>query len=343
MPIAGRVEILSTEFASGWALARPDAPHYFRASLDGKTLGVASAVLARRDNEQRRAQGKPDAATFLILFDRSVPAHRVKQIEIREVQTGAAFPPAARPPRIDRAPPLRIFLLGSPRSGTSKLGQSIVDAARIAWTGEGHVAPIFMEAARLLAGDAQSPNGLVRFLAEQSMSGVAIAAMKTAYFMLHGSASFLDKTPAEPMVAAAPFLAGVFPDAKFIYLQRNGVSNLLSRMEKFGGDFTGHCLGWAGTVRRWREIRDLLPRYLELRQEDMLEEPAEVSRRVADFLGLPEIAGALGQSLEHVDFERTGSGIGRTRLAETGWSDSRIAEFRRICGPVMEECGDQLD
>lgn len=58
-------------------------------------------------------------------------------------------------------------------------------------------------------------------------ANVLIDQARLAYYIMHGSASFVDKTPGVPMIRSAPFLADCFQDAKFICLRRNGISNVL--------------------------------------------------------------------------------------------------------------------
>jgi hypothetical protein len=135
------------------------------------------------------------------------------------------------------------------------------------------------------------------------------------------------------MIGAAPFLLECFPRAKFIFLRRNGVSNVLSRMAKFGGDFQEHCADWAAAMFRWLEVSVALPHFLEVNQEDMLDSPEEVAAEVAGYLGVP--AGGIAESLRTGALEHTGAGLHRTRLEETGWSADQKALFARDCGAAM--------
>ncbi len=162
---------------------------------------------------------------------------------------------------------------------------------------------------------------------------------KLAYYAMHGSASFLDKTPGIPMIRSAPFLAACFPQAKFIYLQRNGISNVLSRMAKFGGQFHAHCNDWAAALNEWAAVRDLLPHHLELKQEDMQDNPGKVALKISNYLNAPHQAPAIEASLRTGSLERTGAGIGCTQLAETGWSQEQTATFLRLCRPTMQRFG----
>jgi hypothetical protein len=214
---------------------------------------------------------------------------------------------------------------------------------KLPWLGEGHAAPLFSAAAQSLTGNASSANGLVRFVAQNSYRNLVIEAAKRAYYYMHGSASFVDKTPGVPMIAATPFILECFPSAKVIYLRRNGISNVLSRMAKFGGSFDSHCADWAAALNEWAKIRQSLPHYLELQQEEMLAEPEMIADRVARYLEIPEMAQRIGHSLQSGSRERTGAGLGAATLSQSGWSSGQIDRFQRICGPTMAAFGYTLD
>src|SRR5690348_4784291 len=229
----GRVEMLSTEFVSGWASVQASGrfAHVY-AMLEGEVIGFGAANTIRPDLEKARQEKRLDAAEL------------VPSIQVFVVGQPSMLP-RARQLKIDRTPVLRMFLMGSPRSGTSQLGATLTKVLGLPWLGEGHGAPLFASAADALTGDKAAENGLVRHLARENFRQIAIQAARSAYFYMHGSASFVDKTPGVKMIAAAPFLVECFPDSYFIFLRRNPVANIRSRLVKFGGDFEQHCRDWA--------------------------------------------------------------------------------------------------
>ncbi|MGJ4927599.1 sulfotransferase family protein [Bradyrhizobium sp. HKCCYLS2038] len=332
---------MSQEFALGWAEDDNNAPAHIRAFLNGQIVGSTTSTIRRKDLEDIAAKGGARARSFTLLYDRPLDDRDVASVEIYH---GSSQTPMAKIQklRIDRHPRLRIFILGSPRSGTSELGDTLARQLELPWLGEGHAAPLFAAAANSFTGDIDSPNGLVRFLAQQNFRQIAIDAARTAYYSVHASASFLDKTPGHPMISATPFLLECFPDAKFIFLYRNGISNVLSRMAKFGGNFETHCTDWATAMTEWLRVKQLLPHYLELRQEDMLLEPHDVAMRAAQYLGYADKADGIARSLGAGSRERTGAGIGRDTLSQTEWSAAQVSFFKRVCGPMMEHFSYQL-
>jgi hypothetical protein len=338
--ILGRVETVSTEFVSGWASVPPAGPcAYVFAVLQGEVLGFGAASTLRPDLEKARREGRLDAHAFILTFKRPVVAELVSSIQVYVV--GQPTPlPQAKQLKVDRAPCLRLFLLGSPRSGTSQLGTTLTQVLSLPWLGEGHGAPLFARAADALTGDKSAENGLVRHMARENFRQIAIQAARSAYFFMHGSASFVDKTPGVPMIAAAPFLVECFPGSRFIFLRRNPVANIRSRLVKFAGTpFEEHCRDWAAAMNEWLRVRSLLPHYVEIQQEDMLAAPEEVAKVLADYIGVPECAARVCDSLKTERLEQTGAGAGTTDKLQAGWTAAQVQAFEKICGPAMRAFG----
>jgi Sulfotransferase family len=334
-----RVETMSTEFVMGRASVSPanKFSHVF-AVLDNEVIGCSIANITRPDLDRAREEGRFNAYAFVLVFDRAVPAASVQSIGVFVVGQQSMLPHATTV-KLDLAPPLRLFVMGSPRSGTSELGSTLSKVFQLAWLGEGHAAPLFSNAADALTGNADDANGLVRFLAQQNFRRTAIEAANRAYFYMHNSASFVDKTPGVAMIKAAPFLNECFPNSRFIFLRRNPVANVLSRMIKFGGNFEAHCKDWAAAMNEWLKIRALLPHYLELQQEEMLETAERTAQILADYIGVPDKVDVISQSLRAGSLERTGAGIGKSKCSQTLWTPDQVRIFEKYCGPTMREFG----
>lgn len=323
----------------GWAsVTAANAFSHVFAMLGTEVIGFGVANISRPDLDRARRENRLDAYGFLIVFSRPVPADSVPAIDVFMVGHNAVLA-RGKQLKIDRTPPLRLFLFGSPRSGTSELGSTLTKVLGLAWLGEGHAAHLFQGAANAMSGDASSENGLVRFIAHQHFRQIAIEAAKRAYFYMHASASFVDKTPGVKMITAAPFLNECFPGSRFIFLRRNPVGNVLSRMVKFGGSFEAHCKDWAAAMEEWLKIRALLPHYIEIQQEDMLQAPDRVAATIAEYVGVPGSADPICESLRTGSRERTGAGVGKTDRHQVGWSPEQIKVFEGICGHAMREFG----
>jgi hypothetical protein len=328
--------------------------------LDDEVLGFSRAALVRKDLQRKAAvedlaasilggavgdevtRPNEQANAFVIAFDIKAPYARLREIRVQAVGGDAPFPHSAEL-RIDRDRQLQVFVLGSPRSGTSECAATLAKVLELPWLGEGHAAPAFKSAADLLSGDPAAQSDLLKFMAAQSFRGIASNAFRRMYYYMHGSASFLDKTPGAPMIEAAAFLTESFPNGKFIFMRRNGISNVLSRMTKFAGPFEDHCRDWAAAMAAWSRVKGKLPHSLEIDQEVMLADPELVAAHLASYLGVERAQPDIASSLRTGTLERTGAGIGRTTLAATGWSELQMNRFREICGPMMAQCGYPMD
>ncbi len=337
----GYLEAISAAFASGWAEYEAGAPVGVLAFLDDEMLGLATADGIRPDLQYAAEQGGFQAGGFCILFHRILSAAERDQVRVRVI---TASLPLQRLPdiRLDPYPLRRVFILGSPRSGTSELGATLARVFKLRWLGELHAAHIFAEPAARLRSSTAFGAELKRFLAERHFADAMLVQTRLLYYGVHRSASFLDKTPGVPMIRSAPFLARCFPDAKFIYLRRNGIANMCSRMVKFGAanfDFRGHCHDWSDCLNDWAKVREYLPHHLELRQEDMEASPDAVAASIAAYLEAPERAQDIADSLGGNALERTGAGAGRYLLEHTGWNAEQTAMFQKICGATMTRFG----
>jgi hypothetical protein len=334
--------MLSTEFAAGWAAVSPGRnPATVFAMLDNEVIGLGTASISRFGLDHAGRKGMLEPRAFTIVFSRPVPAEAVQSITVFAAGHVASIP-RAETLKLEATPPLRIFVMGSPRSGTSELARTLSKVLGLPWKGEGHVAPLFHRVANDMSGDASSENALVRFLAQQNFRNIAIEAARLAYYTVHRSASFLDETPGFPMIMSAPFLSECFPGSHFIFLRRNPVSNVLSRMVKFGGSFEAHCKDWTAAMKEWLKTRPMLPHYLEIEQEQMLLDPDRTARAVADYIKLPDKAPAIAESLKGGSTQRTGAGIGKTDESQTGWSPGQLKKFEDVCGPTMRMFGYKL-
>jgi len=133
-------------------------------------------------------------------------------------------------------------------------------------------------------------------LREGMTTGEAIAAVFEVYAEHEGKPRWGDKTPL--YMQHLPLLERLFPDALWVHLVRDGRDAALSFLSVPRGIMTegwGHPKDAAGFARLWRtEIesaralgRRVGPdRYLELRYEDLVRDPAAELARVCTFAGL---------------------------------------------------------
>jgi hypothetical protein len=262
--------------------------------------------------------------------------------------------PERRPMLDDDAFP--VFVLGAPRSGTSALFAAVTRATRYRGFNEGHLLDI---AAKLAAEIKTHLDRKLRTLSADAIRQCHLARdphnrlRKGLQLLLRAAADgyttpyWIDKTPNREMVQSAPLLAETWANARFIFMKRRGIENVMSRIRKFPRfGFEAQCLDWAAVMSDWRKVRSSIAgNYIEVEQLSLLRDP----------LGSAGIIGAL-IGLDKAEIEVLGKRLGAERaemtdptsrivadIAETGWSAAMIETFRAICGPEMAAYGYSWD
>ena len=206
-----------------------------------------------------------------------------------------------------------LFVLGVRRSGTTLLRVMLDRNSAIAIPDESYFipqlahrhprAPVDVEAFLDDVGRLSTlrewglPVAAVRERLRPGMTpGEAIGAIFAAYAAQRGKARWGDKTPL--YMQYLPLLERTFPGARFVHLVRDGRDAALSFLSVPRGIMTeawGHPKDAAGFARLWRTEIDSAralglrvggDRYLELRYEDLVQDPAAVLDRVCAFAGL---------------------------------------------------------
>jgi hypothetical protein len=174
--------------------------------------------------------------------------------------------------------------------------------------------------------------------------------------VLKPSTRFLvEKSP--PHLYAAEVIGEVFPEARFVNILRDGRDVAVS-MKAAAGTWNP---GWRAltrnvyqTAKQWkvavewgRAMNERLgDRFLEVRYEDLKQDPSAVTRRIFDFCRIPCDDALLGQIVAETDFARTyrgGEDQFRRRGVAGDWR-SRFgkldaAAFHRAAGKELIGCG----
>lgn len=234
----------------------------------------------------------------------------------------------------------RIFILGSARSGTTTLATTMKAIFGLAGDPEGHVLSMLPElsvAAKLHfeTRNADAPG------ADHSLSRVNRDAFYRSLVSLlwnadeaHKYPIWLDKTPGIEMIDAVPAIHAFAPATRFIFMYRDGLANIASRLRKFPGvPFEVHCQQWADLMLRWRYIRSGLPEdvSMEIKLDDLAEDPRAFLGAIEAFAKLKRVQEEPGVLRE---LERSSSGI-----AQEEWPKTKLEIYRRICGPALAEYG----
>lgn len=180
----------------------------------------------------------------------------------------------------------------------------------------------------------------------------AVRALFGVYAGLRGKPLYANKTPIH--VLRMPALLELFPDARFIHVIRDGRNVALSFLDSaFGPESVVGCaLRWRRYVSRGITSGPRLGegRYLEIRYEDLVRDPASTARSVCGFIGVPfddhmlKYFDRADEILGHIDHPESHS---RLRLPPTpGLRDWRtemstddVARFDAIAGPLLSRLG----
>jgi hypothetical protein len=249
-------------------------------------------------------------------------------------------------PRLGRADERMVFVVGSPRSGTTFLGRSVGSL------------PGFVDLGEVAALKAAIPE-LAGLPEEEAAARIRRTLVRTRRVALVGLRRAVEQTPETAYVAAAA--ARAFPEASVLHIVRDGRDVVCSLLDqgwlsagRGGRDDAGLAYGaqarfWVEPERRaefavasdarrcawaWRRYvsagRALGARAYELRYEQLAADPAAVADGVAAHLGVP--AEPLAEALGKVHAES----VGRYRRDLT---PEQLADVEDEAGELLRELG----
>jgi LPS sulfotransferase NodH len=251
-----------------------------------------------------------------------------------------------------RAP---LFIIGADRSGTTFLGDCIATLPEISYH---HEPEVIKAAARYVF------EGRWGFRRARAFFRLVYGWLMRIH--LDGHLRFAEKTPTNSFIV--PFLARAFPDAVFVHIVRDGrdaaashleqpwllASSLASGRREPGGYRHGpDARFWVEPDRRadfesttdvhrviwsWRRHTEAaldgrgLPaaRYLELRYEDLVQQPTALADRLADFLDLDSEESRAGLRAAMAHAQATGVGRWQERF-----SDAELAVIDAEAGDLL--------
>jgi hypothetical protein len=248
-----------------------------------------------------------------------------------------------------------LFLISSPRSGSTLLERMLASHPAIHGRAEPHLIPplahlgyhgrvdkapydpfITQEAAQAFVRDL--PRGEADYLdALRACTDILYGRMLNA----SGRKIFLDKTPANALVL--PFLAKLYPRARFIVLTRHPAAIFTSYADSFfdGDDEIANRHNpildrYVPAIAKF--LREKPAPHVHVRYEDLVADPAVWMRRILDFLGLAFEPGIIEYGREGMVPPREGLGdpIGVARhtrpVTESvdKWAEELAADPRRL-------------
>jgi len=150
-------------------------------------------------------------------------------------------------------------------------------------------------------------------------------------------------------------LMRLYPNAKFIWILRNGISVVHSRTKfpEFRDlSFKEHCVHWAESIKRFSYLSKMSQATI-VKQEEFASEPEVVFRRIFSDLGLKYDSGPTEFSLTHhvhpLSSESTTKGVDVKKVlserppAYADWSDEWKSVFKKVCGEAMDIAGYEIE
>jgi len=130
-------------------------------------------------------------------------------------------------------------------------------------------------------------------------------------------------------------------------MRRRALENLASRARKFPEyNFAKNCQEWADAMQAWLSVREQLRgAAIEVDQMYLSGHPQDVAEQVSSFLGLDEVeTRVMAQAFAHDWPQRTAASVDDVlELNTMGWVEPWIAEFERVCAPLMDQFGYTTD
>ncbi len=362
MAVTGFVEFAGTNYVRGWAYDS-DAPMSrleVAVRIGDEFYASAIADISRSDLlaagigdgchgfDIDVSEAKFSAAELAALEIHAISGVDVVRIE-RVAAGGEPLIDLASDPSmaVSDATQFPVFVLGPARSGTSAMTLALLESGSYLGMGEGHLMPLAhallsaVDRHYYKAGDESNTlRAKVPATAFQKLIRRAFVQLASELFP---SPRWLDKTPTVEMVRASVLMQELWPNARFIFMKRRVIENLLSRKRKFPGNSTdNHFSDWAAVMSAWLAVRERLgSAALEIDHRQLVLDPHAVASAVAQFLDLPESAGArFVRYLSQSRPEQTDENFGATyALEDLGLSEAERQSLVSTCDPVMQAFG----
>lgn len=228
-----------------------------------------------------------------------------------------------------------IFIIGSPRSGTTLLRMMLDAHPGISCGPETH---FLTDLERILSRHWEGIK-LYGFSEEYWFRRIAsfFDTFKMDYARQKGKTRWADKTPG--YTRRLDFITALFPTCQLVHLIRDGRDVVASHLYRWGFKRALHSIGiWRVSVEQARRMgRQLGPRqFHELRYEDLVSEPGSSVQELLDFLGEPWDPIVLDYMRAEHDYHARHDEFTAKRRSQGGEEsliyDSRVGAWRRELG-----------
>lgn len=366
MAVTGLVEFAGADSVSGWAYdsQSPSARLEITVRIGDEFCASGFASVERHDL-LLAGIGDGKHGFSIDLSDANISAEDAAVLEVHAI-SGAEVIKLPRmsvtPERIvdltsDPSEPTSdekqfpVFILGPARSGTSAITLALLESASYVGTGEGHLLPLAHALVSLVdqyyqrrAHDPHTMLGRVPIDAFQKLIRRSFVKLATDLFP---TVRWLDKTPTVEMVRASVLMKELWPNARFIFMKRRVIENVLSRQRRFPQDSTErHYSDWSAVMTAWLAVRDKLGEAaLEIEHRQLVLDPDATASSIADFLELPDAAaGRFRRYVNNSHPEQTDENFGATySLDHLGLDEIEVRRMKAVCDPIMSALGYSYD
>ncbi len=248
--------------------------------------------------------------------------------------------------KVEGDQPLKVFIVGPARSGTSILFFALRQVLELPGFGESHVMPVFQKVINDFRVSFRKfrdidEDLLVKKLTREEFEPYIFVFIRNFYFRAHGSESWVDKTPADEAVHGLALIETIFPDARILATKRTGIEVVSSYIRKFASTFEEACAVWVNSMEGIKSARGFCKNVMEIDQYDVANHPYDTAKRIASHLARAECAEKLGQFLGHETVEKSSTHDPQRRLtlADMEWSAEQKNYFVEHCGKTMDAFG----
>ncbi len=366
MTVKGLVEFVDTSYVNGWAYDSESPLVRLEITVRvGDEFCASDFAQIERDDLLLAGIGDGKHGFSIDLRGTNISAedaailevHAISGAEVIKLPRTRATPAGIADLTSDPFEPtsdetqLPLFILGPARSGTSAITLALLESASYVGTGEGHLLPLAHALVSVIdqyyqqrAYDPNTMLGRVPIDAFQKLIRRSFVKLASDLFP---TVRWLDKTPTVEMVRASILMKEIWPNARFIFMKRRVIENVLSRLRRFPEDSTErHYSDWAAVMAAWLAVRDTLgDAALEVDHRQLVLDPDAVGTSIASFLQLPDAAAA--RFLRHVNKsrpEQTDENFGAIySLDRLGLDKNDARRMMAVCDPVMQALGYSYD
>ena len=246
-----------------------------------------------------------------------------------------------------------VFIVGSPRSGTSALVDAMLGAGYHGYR-EGNFLTLLMAVNRVIdrhfaVFGAAGPQVLASLIDQDKFKASIAQLFRDEANGLNPVEPWFDKSGNPEMIEAIPILLQLWPTAHFIFAKRRAIENIVSRMRKFPKlNFEYHCRDWTKNMQAWRQTRARIPQGqgIEVDQQDLIRKPEEAAARISQLLDLDDQQKtALVETFRRGRPQQTEEGTAQRVLALSDvWPDhGQRSQFEAICEAEMSAFGYATD